>query len=273
MKLSEFSFFKPINKYYRYVFPKAKPHVTFHKRVWLASISFFVANCCNLKCDYCCHFNQFRKGIIQLSELKIWFNDWSTVIDPQSVILVGGEPLINPEIAEIAAAVRYFWRRTKIRILTNGRLIPKINTEKLRQLKRIKVVFDISPHGVNEELKNNIEKILNNYGIKFKWNLSDQSWQELYHIENGQPIPLQCNPTEAYKICNRKDCIAINDNKLFKCSYLANINAAYNEGILPDNWKKAAQTKTLTPNATATEIVNFLRNGAIPECAICPDTK
>jgi hypothetical protein len=271
MKLSELSIFKPINKYYRYVFPKAVPYVTFRKRAWLASISFFVANSCNLKCDCCCHFNQLRKSIVPLADFKNWFADWSSVIEPQSVILVGGEPLINPEIAEIAAAVRHFWKRTKIRILTNGRLIPKLNIEKLRKLKHIKVVFDISPHGINNELQNKIERTLTDCDIKFKWNLSDQSWQQLYYIENGQPIPLQCDPVEAYKICSMKNCIAINDNKLFKCSYLANINAAYNEGVLPDDWKEAANAKTLTPDATPAEIVAFLKNGAIPECAICPD--
>jgi hypothetical protein len=155
--------------------------------------------------------------------------------------------------------------------MTNGRLIPKINTEKLRELKNSRVVFDISPHGINSELQNKIERTLTDCGIKFKWNVSDQTWQQLYHTENGQPIPLQCNPVEAYKICYRKRCIAINDNKLFKCSYLANINAAYNEGVLTDEWKEAANTKALTPEATPVEIVSFLKNGAIPECAICPD--
>ncbi len=81
---------------------------------------------CNLRCVGCSHgsphlqarFPDARQVALNISHLYHWLR-------VEHVRLVGGEPLLNPRVTDIADAVRAAAISTRIRVLTNGLLLSR----------------------------------------------------------------------------------------------------------------------------------------------------
>ncbi len=117
------------------------------------SLYLHVTSRCNLSCIYCYN----RK------ERKSWFDDMSLSLAQRvlvqakelgvsTLILTGGEPLLNPHICEIAG----FGKGLNLRIvlLTNGTLIDKTRAKELADLcDQIVVSLDSSIPAIHESLR------------------------------------------------------------------------------------------------------------------------
>ena len=84
---------------------------------------------CNLNCKQCAHFSplaeksylpveRYERDCRRLSEL---FRG-----EMSSILLLGGEPLLHPQITEIMRVTREAFPVGRIRIVTNGILLPKM---------------------------------------------------------------------------------------------------------------------------------------------------
>ena len=82
-----------------------------------------VSEHCNLNCKGCFHFSplaepefldviQYEKDLARLSELFYH--------EVEYINLMGGEPLLNPEIIKIIQLTRQYFPHGKIRVVTNG---------------------------------------------------------------------------------------------------------------------------------------------------------
>jgi hypothetical protein len=244
-------------------------------KVHLPFLEFYIVNGCNLKCEFCCHLNPYRKGFIPLDELECWFKDWSKKLMPRRVNLLGGEPFLHPQLVEVATVARKYWAESEIHITTNGLLLPNLTDEKLNALQKLNIRINISAHKNDEEsLKraDEITKRLERAKFSFGWNPSNQTWLPYHQLdEQGHPIPYNNDPASAYWICGPKVCIPVNHNRLFRCSIIANLHAAYNEGaLLSDQWSVISAPTSLSTDASPKEILEFITNGPLPECSMCP---
>ena len=75
---------------------------------------------CNLKCEQCSHLSPFRKGIVPADDLLHWFRQWSEKIVPNKLNLLGGEPLLHPELPRILRESKAIWSQTEMGLVTNG---------------------------------------------------------------------------------------------------------------------------------------------------------
>ena len=84
---------------------------------------------CNLKCKYCSHFsaiakeeyydvNKYKKDMKRLSKI--------TGGKINVIQLLGGEPLLHPEINKLMNITRFYFPHTTIDIITNGLLLDKM---------------------------------------------------------------------------------------------------------------------------------------------------
>lgn len=128
---------KPRLEYYEY-------HISYH---------------CNLKCKGCGHysnlvppefgdFEQYERDIHRLKEL------YSGV---KTIRLMGGEPLLNPKLAEFCTITRKAFPDANIRVVTNGLLIPGIDKEVLQVMRKHYIGFDITQYPPTVRLKEKIE--------------------------------------------------------------------------------------------------------------------
>lgn len=81
---------------------------------------------CNLSCGYCTEYDDFSPPV-PFEEIKTWI-DALHRLRVVNTSLLGGEPLMHPQIAEIVA---YSNRKNQVSITTNGFLLTKELIEKL----------------------------------------------------------------------------------------------------------------------------------------------
>lgn len=91
-------------------------------------IEYSITDNCNLNCAYCCHYapiatkyfvrlDKFEDDIAQLAFLTNQGKDLGTLG------LLGGEPLLHPDLIEMCYHARIMLPYSRIRITTNGLLL------------------------------------------------------------------------------------------------------------------------------------------------------
>jgi hypothetical protein len=91
-----------------------------------SKIEFYVTNVCNLSCEGCNRFNNYNfSGWQRWSDLESVYQRWADHIEIDHMVLLGGEPLLNPDIMDwIYGLNRVF--KTNVQILSNGTRINKV---------------------------------------------------------------------------------------------------------------------------------------------------
>jgi organic radical activating enzyme len=85
---------------------------------------------CNLSCQDCNHLSPIAsKRFVVPEAIHRDFSILAKVYRPRFVILTGGEPLLHPDICAVIEAVRSSGISQRIRILTNGLLLPRMGDQ------------------------------------------------------------------------------------------------------------------------------------------------
>lgn len=89
-------------------------------------LEFYITNVCNLTCEGCNRFNNYNfSGWQRWSDYEADYEKWAQHIDIDHMVLLGGEPLLNPDIMDwIYGLNRIF--RTNVQILSNGTRINQV---------------------------------------------------------------------------------------------------------------------------------------------------
>lgn len=113
---------------------------------------------CNNDCLYCYNVwkenKNYPKGELPISEIKRLFEKIFSQAIPQGITLAGGEPLLHPDILEIAAFLKS--RNIKTGIATNGILLNDKMAEKLTGAGVN--YFEISLNSINSDTYNKLSK-------------------------------------------------------------------------------------------------------------------
>jgi len=60
---------------------------------------------------------------------------------------------------------------------------------------------------------------------------------------------------------------------MYKCSTLANIIRAVEDGVIGHEWNRVLTHKPVSFESSTQEIVDYLRKDSIPECSVCPESR
>lgn len=171
-------------------------------------------NSCNLKCKGCSHFSNiatdediedldsFKKNIERLSKIQ-------PVI--YKIRLLGGEPFLNPLIAEYSEIVRRFFPYTDIHIVTNGLLLNKTSDIILKKLAQQKMVIDISVYPPTEKILSEITQRLWVCGLKY------ETTPKILEFRKRIDIRGNADPQKAYDSCVSKQCHFYHNGYLSAC--------------------------------------------------------
>jgi organic radical activating enzyme len=237
---------------------------------------FYLAFGCNLKCKNCSLLNPFRSGIVAKDKLIESFEKWSERVVPATVALLGGEPFLNPDAAEIAAAAKNAFTQSQIAIITNGMLLAKVPDKILQSLSENGISVGISQHLNTDEFKQTLERAaerLEQFSIKYRIHDCYTNWAKMLATDaQNAPVPCSSNAEIAYKSCSCcKYVTAIHGDTLYRCSLVANMVFAVKEGVLNSDWHRVLKHQPATLESTPQEIFDYLRGGAMAECSICPE--
>ena len=89
-------------------------------RKHFSKIEFYITNVCNLTCNQCNRFNNHNfKGWQRWQDYESIYRSWSQYIDLDHIVILGGEPLLNPTIIDWINGLNDIWHKY-VQILSNG---------------------------------------------------------------------------------------------------------------------------------------------------------
>lgn len=247
---------------------------------------------CNLSCEGCTNYSDFNHaGYISWNNMREQLISWLKIIDIPDFGIIGGEPLINPDIKNWLTGARELMPETQIRFTTNGTLLHK-KLDVLDVAHEIgNVIFKITVHQANAELENIIKQIfaryswepVNEYGIdrwvtknlvRFQINRPTafiKTYQGLYNNMK----PWQSSPQDSFELCVQKTCPLLHNGKIYKCS---------TQGLLKETLAKFNNPNIklwqnylidgISPTSEIAAIEQFIDNFNKPHsiCAMCPNS-
>lgn len=249
------------------------------EKLKITHLEWHVTHACNFTCENCCHYSnhKFTTGV-SLEELRNWYSSWSHRLEPETIDILGGEPLLNKDICEIVQMTREHWPVSKIDITTNGALLDRFPKLPI-YLKKYNVGLKISKHGTNAEYNSLWESIVNfvegwreKYSITVNFWESDLVWFKSYKGFGKNIEPFEDNdPEESWKNCiTGQDCWQIYNGKIYKCAPLAYLPMLNQKYKLSNKWKHYLSYTPLPPNCSDKELTDFFNKKAESYCAMCP---
>ena len=123
-----------------------------HHRPVFNKIEVYITNVCNLTCEQCNRFNNFDfKGWQRWSDHADQYYQWAKLIDLKAITILGGEPLLNPDIVAWIHGLNDAFG-IGVQILTNG-----------TRLNQVKGLYDAIAHArPRDGIKNTISVSLHN---------------------------------------------------------------------------------------------------------------
>ena len=245
---------------------------------------------CNLSCEGCSNYSDLtHQGYISWAELKNQLIPWLERIDIPDFGLMGGEPLINPEIQKCLTGLRNLMPESQLRFTTNGLLLHKHLdiVDLVHDLGN--VVFKITVHQESQELADQIQKILS----KFKWETVTEHGIVRYRTSNGLRFqinrpntfiktyqdsyinmrPYNNRAQDSFSVCIQQNCPLLYQGRIYKCS---------TQGLLQDTLRKLDNPNFeqwvpyldsgIGVTDSDTKLMSFINNFNQPHaiCGMCP---
>lgn len=246
---------------------------------------------CNLSCVGCTNYSDLpHKGYVSWSELRDQLVPWLDIIDIPDFGIMGGEPLLNPEIYDIVQGTRELMPDSQLRFTTNGLLLHK-HPDIMEFMNHIgNVVFKITVHVENADLENHIKRIFKKYpwtpvtefgvkrwytgnGLRFQINRPEK-FIKTYRGSYENMLPYESDPAKSFAACVQKTCPLLYGGRIYKCStqgLLADtLQKFHNPNI--DQWSPYL-TSGIGPDSDMADIQKFIDNFGKPHamCSMCPD--
>jgi len=221
---------------------------------------------CNLNCAGCSHFSSIAseyyldcqtfemdcKRLYELTHGKI-----------ERIHLLGGEPLLHPELNRIMTIAGKYFNDGVIELITNGILLLKQQEKFWEICKKFGITIIITKYPIRRD-DEKIIKMTEKYKIDLEyWGGEEKTFHQIPFDIDGEQ-----DPKESFKKCETKNlCIQLREGKLYTChtaAYIKIFNEYFNKKLITNendfiDIYKAQNIK---------EILKFLSK-PIPFCRYC----
>lgn len=188
----------------------------------LKNVLIFTTEKCSLRCRECSAFVQYIHNPVHYNKAVI-IESMKTLAAAADVIeyftILGGEPLLHPDIAEICEEAARLPNVLKVRIVTNGTIVPK--TDFLARVQKSLFYADISNYGEHSRHRDEAAAAFLEHGIFCEIYGADVPWYKIF-------IPQEFHRSEAenrkrYQTCIwRSESTILQDGEFHICGYSAN---------------------------------------------------
>ena len=271
-------------------------------------VEFYITNVCNLTCENCNRFNNHNfRGWQRWSDHADVYQQWSEYIDLKNIVIMGGEPLLNPTLPEWITGLTGVFN-AGIQILSNG-LQLKQNAALYNALAQsIGPNIGISLHNIDhfDTIRNNIKNFLQTpteeFGIGINeinsndpgayYSLRDVnnvlvrvhlsnsfSNAAVYKNSQGQFTLRDSDPFFAHEACGfaKYKCYHFIRGKLYKCGPVAlmpEFDEQFNLDISNEDRQLLHSYQPLTIGHWPNRALEWLAqlDDPIAQCKFCPTT-
>ncbi|MBC9783736.1 radical SAM protein [Heliobacterium chlorum] len=224
----------------------------------LPYIEFHVTDHCNLNCKACSHFCPIAdEHFLSLNEHLRDMSRLAEIFENIGQIrILGGEPLLHPNVSEFIKTTRQFFPHSYITLVTNGILLPKMEDDFYKTLKTYQVGLDISIYPIAGLKKDALLVKAKEYDISISIREANEFFVSLN--PNGDS-----DIKSTFEHCWLTQCIFLRNGKIYHCAFVGlagTVNKAFGL-VIPDS-SIDIHTKT------GSEILDFLRQPPTA-CAFC----
>jgi organic radical activating enzyme len=246
----------------------------------LNRLEIHAAHACNLTCESCSHFsNGGHKGILSLTDAETWMKLWNKRIEPTAFRVLGGEPLLNPNLNDLLYLARDCWTASAITLVTNGMLLCKHPNLPIA-LEACDVDLHISIHDNSAEYVEKAIKIIDivrswkaKYNFRVEYHHSYDGWTRRHKGIGRFVTPYEDNnPRKSWEICPGRECHQLFRGKLWKCpsiAYLKLQKERYPD--LSPAWDQYLSYEGLDAGCSDKELKAFLLSKHESICGMCPN--
>jgi organic radical activating enzyme len=176
-----------------------------------------VVNHCNLNCAFCDHFSPLAKPyFLDIETYKNVLNRLKMILNGKKIYrfnLMGGEPLLHPQLLELCEFIKEQFTTSDIFITTNGILLNEFKWKK--ELDRLKVRIFVSKYGKEKKF----------YKLNLKEKKCENDNYKYCNNSNINVLDIKKNVDESYfDFYSDFPCNQLNENgDYFSCIIPANI--------------------------------------------------
>jgi MoaA/NifB/PqqE/SkfB family radical SAM enzyme len=184
----------------------------------------------------------------------------------EAILLLGGEPLLHPDICKILESAGKHFAGENITLVTNGILLSKQVPAFWQACRQNGIKISVTKYPIRIDHAA-IEQLARQYGVMFEYygdskSIAKNLWKVPLNLDGSE------NAADSFKYCSRSNkCIALYEGKLFTCTgipYIEHFNKHFgtNLQVTQRDYIDIYQAKD------ADEVFEFLRH-PMPFCRYC----
>ena len=201
------------------------------KKPLLDYYEFHITDHCNLNCKGCGHVSNICQPYF--ADLDEYVRDINQIKKLYSgcimVKLLGGEPLLNPQLPEFIKKTREIFPECDLRIGTNGLLISRMDNKLFEVMRNTHAYFFISAYPPIEKMKDKITACCEKNRVKVEFSDKIEKFNKKLYLEK------KFNKEEAYKRCKEENwyCFTLREGRISPCTtfYFRKLNNFFDAGF------------------------------------------
>ncbi len=178
----------------------------------LMQLEFHLADHCNLNCKGCTHFSNlvpspvFANFIPFQNDIRRLASLFSHI---HTFYLLGGEPLLNPDVKDYVNVIRDSFPYSQIILVTNGILLLSMKPELISFLRTNRVHLSISAYDCLDTEK--IAAFIRQHGLLADLRVEKGCFSKFLNPKGDS------NPLEIFEQCSRKNCTFLGQGRVAAC--------------------------------------------------------
>lgn len=219
---------------------------------------------CDLNCKGCSHFSPLVRGEVfaNIEDFTKDLQRFSELFsDIYEIRLMGGEPLLHPEINQFIENARQIFPKSKLGIFSNGLLIKKMPEHFWQTCHTNHAHIKLTKYPIKLDIKS-IRRLAKKHHVRIKIPKQIDTFYKFINIKGDS------DPQKSFRTCRATHmCPFLRDGKLFTCSFTPHVhifNQYFEQNIPVTDGDFLDIYKDVTPE----EIFEFLAHPT-PLCRWC----
>lgn len=223
---------------------------------------------CNLNCIGCDHFSPLAEK--EFADINMFERDFERLADlfdneAREIHLLGGEPLLHPDVEKFCRAARKNFPRANIDIVTNGIRLPQMDNDFWQTLRSEKIKLSVTMYPIDFDYKK-LCSLSHENQVDLAFFNNEEQEKTMTH--NKYDLNGTQDPRESFIDCCRANkCIFLSDGKLYPCTFPGNIHH-FNKAFSTSIQVTDKDFIDIYKAESAEEILTFL-SAPIPFCRYC----
>lgn len=184
---------------------------------------------CNLNCKSCSHYSPLAEE--EYLDINSYKNDCERLSElfhgeMSAIILMGGEPLLHPQITEIMRITRETFPVGQIPLATNGLLLPTMQDDFWDACKKYDITIEPTCYPIKVDYSG-LKKIADRKGVKYTLfnvsrNVRQKTQLKAYPIHSDHsPVMDPVESKKNFLGCGYATCVMLKNGKMYPCSQAA----------------------------------------------------